>query len=388
MKIYNHEVFKMGKYEAELAKHIPEGGNWKDIPLDFDDVRLESIRKTGGRTTYYGRLRWDKPSYTIATYFNRVGNGCNLHPEQMRVLSNREAARLQSFPDDFVFTGSKASQYKQIGNAVPPLLGRFVSSLIKPYLTSYNFVDLFAGCGGLSEGFLMNGFNLIAANEFDKNIFSTNIYNHAKYADEDAFILGDVTQDDVKNRIIATCGEKQVDVIIGGPPCQGFSTAGWRNPDDKRNQLFKEFVFLVNAIHPRFFVMENVLGILSMRGGDAVKEIIESFSDLGYFVSNPIKLNAADYGVPQRRKRVFIIGCLDMVTFEQPKPLFSEDDSRLPDYVTVRDAIGSLPVVPDGGGEKEMEVELNNPSLYDRLMSREIDFDTFYEESKKRMGHV
>lgn len=376
----------MGKYEAELAKHIPEGGNWKDIPLEFNDVRLESIRKTGGRTTYYGRLRWDKPSYTIATYFNRVGNGCNLHPEQMRVMSNREAARFQSFPDDFVFTGSKASQYKQIGNAVPPLLGRFVSSLIKPYLTSYNFVDLFAGCGGLSEGFLMNGFNLIAANEFDKNIFSTNIFNHSKYSDPESFILGDVTTDEVKQRIINACAGKQIDVIIGGPPCQGFSTAGWRNPEDKRNQLFKEFVHLVDAIHPRFFVMENVLGILSMRGGDAVKEIIESFSELGYFVSNPIKLNAADYGVPQRRKRVFIIGCLDMITFEQPKPLFSEDGIGLPGYVTVQEAIGSLPVVEDGGGDKVMECEYDNPTLYDKLMTREIDFDTFYEGCKKRMG--
>lgn len=386
MKIYNHEVFKMGKYEAALAEHIPEGGNWKDIPLEFNDVRLESIRKTGGRTTYYGRLRWDMPSYTIATYFNRVGNGCNLHPSQMRVLSNREAARLQSFPDDFVFTGSKASQYKQIGNAVPPLLARFVSSLIKPYLDSYNFVDLFAGCGGLSEGFLMNGFNLIAANEFDKNIMSTNVYNHSKYSDPEHFILGDVTKDEVKQSIVDACAGQQIDVVIGGPPCQGFSTAGWRNPDDKRNQLFKEFVHLVDTIRPRFFVMENVLGILSMRGGDAVKEIIECFSNIGYFVSNPIKLNAANYGVPQRRKRVFIIGSRDMITFEQPKPLFSDEDPSLPGFVTVGDAIRSLPAVEDGGGAKEMEGELTNPSLYDKLMTREIDFDTFYEGCKQKMG--
>ena len=386
MKIYNHEVFKMGKYEAALAEHIPEGGNWKDIPLEFNDVRLESIRKTGGRTTYYGRLRWDMPSYTIATYFNRVGNGCNLHPSQMRVLSNREAARLQSFPDDFVFTGSKASQYKQIGNAVPPLLARFVSSLIKPYLDSYNFVDFFAGCGGLSEGFLMNGFNLIAANEFDKNIMSTNVYNHSKYSDPEHFILGDVTKDEVKQSIVDACAGHQIDVVIGGPPCQGFSTAGWRNPDDKRNQLFKEFVHLVDTIRPRFFVMENVLGILSMRGGDAVKEIIECFSNIGYFVSNPIKLNAANYGVPQRRKRVFIIGSRDMITFEQPKPLFSDDDPSLPGFVTVGDAIRSLPAVEDGGGAKEMDGDLTNPSLYDRLMTREIDFDTFYEGCKQKMG--
>ena len=369
----------MGQYEATLAQYIPEGGNWKDIPPQFNDVRLESIRKTGGRTTYYGRLRWDMPSYTIATYFNRVGNGCNLHPSQMRVISNREAARLQSFPDDFVFTGSKASQYKQIGNAVPPLLARFVSSLIKPYLDSYNFVDLFAGCGGMSEGFLMNGFSLLAANEFDKNIFSTNIHNHSKYTDSSAFILGDITSEAVKDKVIEACKGKQVDVIIGGPPCQGFSTAGWRDPEDTRNQLFKEFVSLVDAIRPRFFVMENVIGILSMRGGAAIREIIECFSNLGYFVSNPIKLNAANYGVPQRRRRVFIIGSLDMITFEQPKPLFSDEDDSLPGFITVRDAIGSLPALEDGGGAKEMEAEYSNPTQYDRLMTREIDFDTFYD---------
>ena len=165
MKLYNHVVFKMGKHEAEIAPHIPEGGNWQDIPLSISDTRLDKIRETGGRTTYYGRLCWDKPSYTIATYFNRVGNGCNLHPSQCRVLSNREAARLQSFPDSFIFQGSNASQYKQIGNAVPPLLARFVASLIMPHLRGMNFVDLFAGCGGMSEGFIMSGFQLIAANE-------------------------------------------------------------------------------------------------------------------------------------------------------------------------------------------------------------------------------
>lgn len=295
MILHNHVAFKMGRHEKELAGYIPEGGNWTDIPLSVTDRRLEGIRATGGRTTYYGRLRWDAPSYTIATYFNRVGNGCNLHPSQLRVMSTREAARFQSFPDDFVFVGSKASQYKQIGNAVPPLLGRFVSTLIKPYLDSYNFVDLFAGCGGLSEGFLMNGFNLLAANEVDKNIIQTNILNHSKYAAEDKFIPGDVADDDVKERIYSACGGNQVDVILGGPPCQGFSYAGWRNPDDTRNQLFREFVSVVRALRPKFFVMENVLGILTMRSGETIRDIIHAFSDEDYHVGTPLKLNSMHY---------------------------------------------------------------------------------------------
>ncbi|MBP8934543.1 MAG: DNA (cytosine-5-)-methyltransferase [Prevotella sp.] len=383
MILHNHIAFKMGKHEEEVAKHIPEGGNWKDIPLSIEDKRLNGIRATGGRTTYYGRLRWDAPSYTIATYYNRVGNGCNLHPSQARVMSTREAARFQSFPDDFIFVGSKASQYKQIGNAVPPLLGRFVSTLIKPHLDSFNFVDLFAGCGGLSEGFLMNGFNLLAANEFDKNIIQTNILNHSKHVSKDKFILGDVTKEETKQNIYDACGDKQVDVILGGPPCQGFSYAGWRDPNDNRNQLFREFVSIVRTLKPKFFVMENVLGILTMRNGEAIKDIIHAFSDEGYHVGTPLKLNSMWFGVPQKRKRVFIIGSLDPnIEFQQPTPLFDENDIFLPKPITVRDAIGSLPEIGDGGGEIEMDWELTNPTPYDLLMQREIDFDEFYQMMK------
>lgn len=381
--IYNHIAFKMGAHEAEIEKWIPEGGNWKDIPDTITDARLEGIRYTGGRTTYYGRLKWDEPSYTIATYFNRVGNGCNLHPSQHRVMSTREAARLQSFPDDFVFKGSKASQYKQIGNAVPPILARFVSSIIKPHLNSYNFIDLFAGCGGMSEGFIMEGYNLIAANEIDKNIFLTNKYNHSKYCDESNFILGDVTKAEVKEQIIDCCKGHKIDVIVGGPPCQGFSYAGWRDPNDERNKLFREFVSIVQSLQPEFFVMENVLGILTMRNGEAIKEIIKAFSEVGYHVSTPLKLNAANFGVPQRRKRVFLIGSRQGLDFSQPAPLFSNDDMFLPNFVTVKEAIASLPPIEDGGGDVEMDAEIVSQSLYDKLMQREIDFDQFYQLCKE-----
>lgn len=382
----------MCDHEVEIAKHIRPGGNWKDIPLSISDARLDRIRESGGRTTYYGRLKWDAPSYTIATYYNRVPNGCNLHPEQRRVMSTREAARFQSFPDDFVFKGTQASIYKQIGNAVPPLLARYVSTLLKPYLDSYNFVDLFAGCGGLSEGFLMNGFNLVAANEFDKNIFLTNKFNHSKYADESKFILGDVTKDETKQQIINACNGTHVDVILGGPPCQGFSYAGWRDPDDERNQLFRDFVSLVLELKPYFFVMENVLGILTMRNGEAIKEIIKAFSDVGYIVNEPLKMNAADYGVPQRRKRVILIGCRDNIRISQT-PLFEDPAKRkpnslfdfsLPDYITTREAIGSLPVIEDGCGSDEMEWELTTPSDYDLLMQRKISFDEFYQRKQNK----
>lgn len=380
MILYNHIAHKIGNYAKELASHIPEGGNWKDIPLYLSDRRLDGIRASGGRTTYYGRLKWDEPSYTISTYFNHVGNGCNLHPSQQRVISTREAARLQSFPDDFVFVGSKASQFKQIGNAVPPLLSRFVSTLIKPYLNSYNFVDLFAGCGGLSEGFIQNGFNLLAVNEYDKNIMMTNRFNHSKYVSDDKFILGDITQEETKQHIYNACGNEHVDVILGGPPCQGFSYAGWRDPNDERNLLFRDFVAVVRVLKPKFFVMENVLGILTMKKGETIKDIIHAFSDEGYYVGNPLKLNAMWFGVPQKRKRVFIIGSLDKkINIQQPIPLFDYDNIFIPRPVTVRDAIGNLPEIENGGGSIEMEWNLINPTPYDLLMQRKISFEEFYK---------
>ncbi len=383
MKIYNHIACKLCEYEAKLATYIPQGGNWQNIPDTVHDKRLDSIRTTGGRTTYYGRLRWDKPSYTIATYFNRVPNGCNIHPEQNRILSNREAARLQSFPDDFVFKGSKASQFKQIGNAVPPLLARFVSTLIKPHLQSYNFIDLFAGCGGLSEGFIMNGFNLIAANEIDANIMMTNEFNHSKYAPKENFILGDITKQDVQQHLFDACQDTQIDVIVGGPPCQGFSYAGWRNPNDKRNQLFREFVSVVCHIKPKFFIMENVPGILTMKGGETIKEIIAAFSEVGYHINTPIKLKAEEYGVPQKRRRVFIIGSLDSsVELAKPTPLFSDEVPSLPKCINVKDAIGNFPPLLDGEGEIEADFSFAEKSAYDRLMLKEIDFDEFYKICK------
>ena len=307
-----------------------------------------------------------------------VGIGCNLHPSQNRVISTREAARLQSFLDDFIFVGSKASLFKQIGNAMPPLMSRFVSTLIKPYLYSYNFVDLFAECGRLSESFIQNGFNLLAANEFDKNVIKANIYNHSKYANEDKFILGDITKAETKQRIYDACGGGQVDVILGGSPCQGFSYAGWRDPNGQRNQLFREFVTIVRVLKPKFFVLENVLGILTMEKGDVI-DIIHAFRDEGHNVRMPIKLNLMWLGVPQKRKRVFIIGSLDKnIYFQQPMPLFDEENMYLSKPITVKETIDSLPEIENGEGAVEMEWKLENPTLYDMLMQKQTSFDEFY----------
>lgn len=381
--IYNHIAPKLSDLEWKMVKHIPPGGNWQNIPPSIPSQRLEQIRKSGGRTTYYGRLLFDKPSYTITTYFNRLGNGCNLHPSQDRIISIREGARLQSFRDNFIFHESKSAQYKQIGNAVPPLLARAVAEQIKPFLKNHTFIDLFAGAGGMSEGFISEGYNLVAANEIEKSYFETYKKNHIEFDNGNNLILGDITSDNIKELIISESSKyNKIGVVIGGPPCQGFSHAGWRNPDDKRNQLFKEFVTIVNKIRPEIFIMENVPGILTMRNGDAIKEIISSFEEIGYFVNTPFKLNAENFGVPQKRKRVMIIGSLQNITISPPQILFSETDNELPNPITVKQAIFGLPELKTGSGEFEFSCEYEASSLYEQLMIGEIDFKNFYQLSK------
>ena len=380
MKLYNHIAPGLSKLEWEMVKHIPAGGNWQNIPETIPSQRLEQIRRSGGRTTYYGRLELNKPSYTITTYFNRLGNGCNLHPSQDRIISTREGARLQSFKDSFIFYGSKTSQYKQIGNAVPPLLARAVAEKLKPHLKNFTFVDLFAGAGGMSEGFISEGFNLIAANEIESNFFETYRKNHLEFDTGENLILGDITLAETKNKIIeAAANRGRIGVVVGGPPCQGFSHAGWRNPNDKRNQLFKEFVHVVNEIRPEIFVMENVPGILTMRKGEAIKEIVSSFEEIGYNVNAPFKLNAENFGIPQKRKRVFIVGSLKTTKIFSPDILFSSTDDNLPAPITVKEAISGLPVLQTGSGAFETTCNYFATSNYEKLMLGEIDFHTFYK---------
>lgn len=379
MKLYNHISPRLSDLEWEMSKHIPAGGNWQNIPLHIPSKRLEQIRKSGGRTTYYGRLQYDKPSFTITTYFNRLGNSSNLHPEQQRMISIREGARLQSFRDNFVFHGSKTSQYKQIGNAVPTLLARAVAEAIKPYVKSRTFIDLFSGAGGMSEGFLMENYKLVASNEIEKHYFETYQKNHSLKDNHDRLILGSITDQKIKDKVVDVKKEiGQVGLVIGGPPCQGFSYAGWRNPDDKRNQLFQDFVDVVDSLKPEGFVMENVPGILTMRKGQALKEITDSFEKIGYKVNKPFKLSAENYGVPQKRKRVFIVGTLSGSEILPPKELFSLDDINLPDPITVRHAIAGLPKLQTDSGKFEIDCEYQPTSPYESLMMGLIDFDEFY----------
>lgn len=382
--LFNHISPTMSDMERDMLNYIPPGGNWQNLPDKYNSKRLDRIRESGGRTTYYGRLLPNRPSYTITTYFNRLPNGCNIHPYQKRIISIREAARLQSFPDSYKFLASKTAQYKQIGNAVPPLLGRFIAKQLKHQISKHSILDLFSGAGGLSEGFVKEGFEIIAANELVETYFRSYIHNHPKINNPEKAILGDITAPEIKNRIIDSAGSNGVGVVIGGPPCQGFSLAGWRDPNDERNKLFRDYFDIVKVLRPSVFVMENVPGIRTMQKGKVLKEIISSFKSIGYKTLEPFLLKTEEYGVPQKRRRVILIGSLDNKIRFDSSPLFSYDLSHLPDPISVDEAIGSLPSLDINDGVESLTFDYHTKSDYDLLMADKIDFDEFYTRSMER----
>jgi DNA (cytosine-5)-methyltransferase 1 len=200
------------------------------------------------------------------------------------------------------------------------------------------FVDLFAGSGGLSYGLQQAGWEPILACEiWDDAVqtYRTNFgdhpvfYNDIKLLSEKA--LGDLLDGDP-------------DWVVGGPPCQGFSTIGKRKANDERNGLFKEFGRVVSILRPKNFLIENVLGLRDM---SFVQPVCHYFRQLGYSVS-PFVVRAADFGVPQLRRRVLFVGSLDGYFFDQPSPTHTENE-----WISVNQAIGDLPMLLAGASAEE-----------------------------------
>lgn len=358
-----HVAYAISALDLEMIRSVPPGGNWKSIPASVPSRRLEKIRQTGGRTTLYGRLRWDKPGYTITTYFNRPGNGCYIHPDKDRVLTSLEAARIQSFPDSYQFKGSKTSRTKQIGNAVPPLLAFAVAEKIRSVHGNVSTtMDLFAGAGGLTLGFKWAGFSTVAANDLFKEAAETYSHNHP----EIPFVSGDIMEAQVREKLMQIVEQSGgVDVVMGGPPCQGFSNAGLRMIDDPRNSLYKNFVQMVQLTDPPILLMENVEGIMSINKGKTFLEIQENFRALGYRVTGR-KLLAAEHGVPQKRKRVIIIGSkIGDPDLYFPEPALGEES-----FLTISDAIQDIRVDPVDYVETEILVSAAECAYQDLMQGK------------------
>lgn len=337
-QVLNHTTFKLSDLDLEMIKPIPQGGSWKDIPMETvqKSKRLSRITQTGGRTTLYGRIDYSQPSYTITTYFNRPGNGTYVHPIHERVLSVREAARFQCFPDSYLFLGNKTDMLNQVGNAVPVILAYCIGRSIKEKIGCSTSVDLFSGAGGMTYGFKLAGIHAVAANDIAEPACVTLKVNNP----EISVICGDITDENTKKTIIQKGLAGEADIICGGPPCQGFSMAGWRRKDDPRNQLFRHFVDIVSAVNPKVIVFENVEGILSYQSGETYRDIITLFSELGYYTEGR-KLMANHYAVPQRRKRVIILCTRKdlevMPTDIFPSVITPNPDRQITAYETIYD---------------------------------------------------
>lgn len=369
---YQHVEASLSAHDREVVSYIPQGGNWTSIPESVPSKRLEQIREMtrtrGGlvRTSYYGRLRPDQPSYTIATFYNRPGNGTNIPPWEDRVLTSREAARLQSFPDWYIFASKEGPVRKQIGNAVPPLLAYALGRQLHDSCET-TCIDLFAGAGGLSLGFELAGLEVVGASDNDNRASAT--YKLNRWCESEPvpdsgrtlFLTRDLSIDSERSAVATAfrtkLGDRQLGVLAGGPPCQGFSHAGWRQPADKRNDLAAAFLEFVEDLKPQVAILENVEGLLSYDKGRVVRDLLASFRELGYEIGeSPWILNAETFGVPQMRRRVFLVATQPGIELRKPEPIFQKCKGRregaspqtlfetgLPYPPTVLDALYDLP---------------------------------------------
>lgn len=245
-------------------------------------------------------------------------------------------------------------------------------------------IDLFSGCGGLSLGFEKDGYTIKKAVEFDPGIAETYRRNHPEV---------EMIVDDIKNIDQSGVFRKgDAQVIIGGPPCQGFSMAGARIRegfiDDPRNYLFKHYFNVVKTVKPQVFVMENVKGITTMQDGKIFAEILRIFSDSDMLGGKSYHLykrlvKAAEFGIPQKRERMILIGTLkEDVDFdslwEMTRQEIEKEEPHYFDVVSVEDAIGNLPKVTENG-------EVKNPkpvTEYQRYLAGKKEILTNHTQTK------
>ena len=193
--------------------------------------------------------------------------------------------------------------------------------------------SLFSGCGGLDLGFTKAGFEMVYANDFDKVCWETFEKNHGVKIDGRSIV--DVKSDEIPD----------VDGIIGGPPCQSWSLAGaMRGIKDERGQLFYQYIRILKDKKPKFFLAENVPGLISSAHISEFNKIIAEFEKLGYNVTYKL-LDARDYGVPQERKRVIVVGLRKDLgkTFEFPKPTHKKGNEERSEWLTLKEALAGLP---------------------------------------------
>ena len=359
----NHSDVVVRRYQL-----IPEGGKLPKPELLPEDIR----RKNFGNT--YTRLHRQEVSSTIVP----GNNALPVHPVLDRSLTPREAARIQTFPDSYVFCGDRRSQCIQVGNAVPPLMAAKIAECIKQFITgadydgiapdnsiyvgdkvfkiqtvnkkakraTLKFGDLFCGAGGFTQGLEQAGLECVLGAEF--NDYAVEAYR--KNFNHECLKI-DLSTEENQILVAKKLKDANVDLVVGGPPCQGFSIFGNRrfvntkNHDltqDKRNDLVFAFANIVVLSETPWFIMENVPGILSAHNGEYVAAIEKYFKENGYRTEHRV-INAADYGAPQLRRRFILIGTKTDLAFPFPKAKYFEmPKSWQHPYRTVEEVLTDL----------------------------------------------
>lgn len=403
-KIPNHLALKHKDIVLERYKLIPEGGK-----LPPPDEMPENIRRKNFGSTYI-RLDRNKPSVTLVP----GNNAFPVHPVLNRSLTPREAARIQTFPDGHIFTGTRRKQCILVGNAVPPLLAANIARVVKEHLliekmksdekdmfkkrnispTSYNpvipkfqnqkeytFIDLFSGAGGITVGLKKAGFDPLFSCDHDQFVKATHEHNFpgVNYFD------GDLSDKKNFNDIVSSLSSKKITLLAGGPPCQGFSMFGKRrfintqNYDpstDPRNKLVFTFIDYVKALKPDWIMMENVAGFANLDNGFFLKELVKIINDIGYEDCEWRILNTAEYGVPQKRKRFILLANRtgNIIPWPKPKYFQNPESWQLP-FRTVGEVITDL---SDPSSYKNFKN--HEPMKHSDMITRRY---SFVEEGKK-----
>lgn len=360
----NHDALRHNETVIARYKLIPEGGRMPPPQELPEEIR----RRNFGNT--YKRLHRGKPSLTLVP----GNNAFPVHPTENRSLTPREAARLQTFPDDYVFYGTRAAQCKLVGNAVPVTLAERLGHAARKHIlsaksrrsdnkavdvatTNYKpvldtsgptAVSFFSGAGGLMLGFVNSGFNVVGSYD-RKTIVARNA--ELNFPSIPHFHI-DINELDACS-VRKDAGRDNIDVVFGGPPCQGFSifgkrrfvnTKGHKPETDERNELSLKYIEIAIDLAPRVILMENVKGFTSTQRNDTtyLSIITEKLSTAGYSVEWKV-VNCADFGVPQLRERFLLVAWKVGLQFVWPEPKFhKEPKSWQRRFVTVGDVITDL----------------------------------------------
>ncbi len=390
LREFSHIPRRVGPKVQKRINALKVGQKMQDLPEDLwhDSFRYyvkEDPNRNGGPNLRIIRLDPQRPSLTVTGYvFNKF-----VHPAENRYITPREAARLQGFPDDFLFHGTLTSVQRQVGNAVPVPLAVAAASAVLEHAQRHQpkglaigkdggclpALSLFSGAGGMDIGVLQArhqglSFDVKACLEVDHDCCATLRRN---FGSSVHVVEQDITTTEPMD-VLDLCGvgPGELPLLFGGPPCQAFSQAGkQRGTHDPRGQLIFEFLRYVERARPVYFIMENVANLRGVAGGELLREIQAEIDRLGYhFTSN--LLCAADYGAAQLRRRLVFIGVRKpLPAVQAPLPTHGDDGETLWShhaYVGVGEAFAGLPSLDEADLDSTLTVR---SAIREQLSRRE-----------------